>query len=419
METDIEQIQRLSAEKASLERDQKLFKALVESAVGDIGESFFNNIVTRLAEWLNANCVIIGQVRENKIVDAVPMYMDGKIIHGYSYCLDDTPCDLTSKKGFCFYPENIAKEFPKDKDLVDLKAESYIGTALYNTKGNPTGVLCAISRNKMDLPSNAKDIMRIVGARITAEIERKKTLIALEQSEKELKKSNALKDRIFSILSHDLKSPFSNIMSISQVLKNDLLQKNYDDVIEQVNVVIKSSNQSYALLQNLLDWSISQIKGKTFHQETLILKNICDSVTEKIHGTADHKKITVNNHINPEIIAFADSNMVETILRNLIGNAIKYTNTSGNIDISAEIEQEQIKVIVKDDGTGIKNNIIDKLFDIQSGVSTPGTANEHGTGLGLMICKEFVEQHGGNIWIESEYGTGTKVCFLLPNGKSS
>ena len=184
------QIDIFKKERQSFEYNEKMFHALVETAVGDIGQDFFDNIVIKLSEWLNAECVIIGQLVEDNIVEGFPMYLDGEIIHGFTYHLKNTPCDLTTKKGYCVYEDSLNQLFPESKDVQDLQALGYVGTALYNKNGEPNGVLCAMSRHKLELPPQAEGIMKIVGARITTEIERKKTQRRLELSEKELKISN-------------------------------------------------------------------------------------------------------------------------------------------------------------------------------------------------------------------------------------
>ena len=186
------------------DENEKMLHSLVEAAAGKIGQDFFDNIVTSLAKWLKADCVLIGQMRNHERIHALPLYLDGKISHEFSYALEDTPCSQTCRKGFCAYPEDVINLFPKDEILVDLNAQGYIGSALYNDKGDVNGVICAVSREKLDIPPYAQDIMKIIGARVTAEIERQKMEQALLQSQEELKESNATKDKFFSILGHDL-----------------------------------------------------------------------------------------------------------------------------------------------------------------------------------------------------------------------
>jgi len=401
-------------EKKAFEENEKLFQALVETAVGDIGQDFFNNIVIKLSEWLNAECIIIGQlVKENK-VEGFPMYLDGEIIHGFSYNLKNTPCDLTSKKGYCVYEDNLTQLFPKSKDVQDLQALGYVGTALYNKRGEPNGILCAMSRRKLQLPPQAESIMKIVGARITSEIERIKAQKELELSEKKLRISNASKDKFFSIIAHDLKSPFNSLIGFSKLL-NDAIEKNNSKNIEKYAQVIQNvSKQSYSLLNNLLDWSLATTNEMKFYPEVIKFKEFSNGIIDYYNTIAHNKKITIDTQIVNDLELFADKNMLNTILRNLLSNAIKYTPDYGEITISALSKNKEIVISIIDSGIGIGADTLKKLFKIEETVCTRGLNNEKGTGIGLILCKEFVEKHKGKIWAESQVGLGSTFKFAIP-----
>lgn len=189
------QIKSLEQNVKTLESNQFIFETLLKSSVESVGQDFFEKITISLSKWLNAECVIIGQIIDNNKVKVSPMYLDGKIDYDFIYDLTGSPCDLAIKKNYCSYTHDIINLFPKDTDLVDLKAQGYIGTALYNEKGIPNGILCAISRNKLQLPPNVENVFKLIGTRITAEIEHKKeqeklheTKNQLEQKNKELRK---------------------------------------------------------------------------------------------------------------------------------------------------------------------------------------------------------------------------------------
>ena len=408
----------LRKEKEAFENNEKMLHTLVETAVGDIGQDFFNNIVIKLSEWLNAECVIIGQIFEGDKVEALPMYLEGKIIQGYSYNLKGTPCDLSTKKGYCTYEENITSLFPEDKDLVDIKAEGYVGIALYNKKGEPNGVLCAMSQQKLKLPSQAKDMLRIVGARVTAEIERIKAQKKLEISETKLRESNASKDRFFSIIAHDLKSPFNSLIGFSELTLKNISSKNFDKIEEYVQIIHDISYQTHNLLQNLLEWSQTQAGSITFSPEHFNLADLFNNVIEFQNHLVLKKNITISHTLESDLNVFADKNMMATIVRNLMSNALKYTQNGGKVAISAITDYDKVKISVSDTGIGIKPEDVEKLFGIENNINTPGTNNEKGTGLGLIICKEYVKKHNGKIWVESEFGKGSIFNFTIINDKS-
>ena len=408
------QVNTLREEKEAFKDNEKLFHALVETAVGDIGQDFFNNIVVKLSEWLNAECIIIGQLVEPNKVEGFPMYLDGEIIHGFSYHLKDTPCDLTSKKGYCVYEDNLKQLFPESKDVQDLQALGYVGTALYNKYGEPNGILCAMSRNKLQLPPQAEGIIKIVGARITSEFERKKARKELELSEKELKISNASKDKFFSIIAHDLKAPFHSLLGFSEMLCNSIQNKDFDEIKKVSHLIQTVSEQSYALLNNLLDWSQAKTDGIKYDPEIIDFNEMSIETIVYAKNIAKNKKIAFKMEIDKDIELFADRNMLNTILRNLMSNAIKYTPNDGAITITASIIDKKTQISIKDTGIGIAADDLKNLFKIEETISTPGLNQEKGTGLGLILCKDFVEKHQGEIWAESELDQGSTFSFTIP-----
>jgi PAS domain S-box-containing protein len=235
----------------------------------------------------------------------------------------------------------------------------------------------------------------------------------LDYSEK-LKISNDTKDRLFNIIAHDLKSPFSSILGFSEILINEY--DNYSD--EQHKSFIKkirdSSETAFILLENLLYWSRTQTGGIIAKPISLNLFEIVSYQIEILNNIADSKGITIKNHIPQSIIAYADKDMVKTVLLNLINNAIKFTPKEGVITISAHDLENKIELSVVDTGQGISRDNLNNLFKVSITQSTIGTSGEKGTGLGLILCKEFVELNGGKIRAESELGKGSNFCFTLP-----
>jgi len=230
----------------------------------------------------------------------------------------------------------------------------------------------------------------------------------------ELIKLNADKDRFISILAHDLRNPFNALFGFSELLVNNINSYNMDEIKSKVNFIHQISKQTYNLLDDLLMWAKSQSGKLTFNPTSFYFSDICSEVMEVLHSLANAKNISTNCFAEPGLIVFADMNMFQTILRNLMSNAIKFTHEYGNIMVFAVREKSQITVTVADNGIGITKEVLPLLFDISQSYTTKGTANEKGTGLGLALCKEFVEKHGGKIWIESEVDNGSKFIFTIP-----
>lgn len=242
--------------------------------------------------------------------------------------------------------------------------------------------------------------------------------LSLKEDERLLLQLNADKDRFISILSHDLKGPFNNLLGLSDVLTESIHQLHNDEIeslANQINTTVRSTSN---LLEDLLMWARTQQGKITFNPQLLSIGDICHNVLEPLNPLADAKTITINYSAPDGTMIFADIDMIKTVLRNLVSNAIKFTNIGGAININAEETPENITISVADNGIGIAPGDLTKLFNITEVLSTKGTANEKGTGLGLLLCKEFVEKHGGKIWVKSEVGKGSDFRFTLPRSAS-
>ena len=239
--------------------------------------------------------------------------------------------------------------------------------------------------------------------------------LLIEQRTSKLIEIVSTNGKFLSIIAHDLRSPFSSIISILELLKMSMKEFNKDEIQEYIDIVYKSANNTLTLLDNLLNWALSQNKEKNFKPVKINLFDLLKEETESLKTIAGQKQNTISHTIDPGLNVVADLQMVKTILRNLISNAIKYTYDNGEITINALENNRYVEISVKDNGIGISSEKQRKLFKIESFHSTPGTHDEKGSGLGLLLCKEFVELHGGTIHIESEADKGTRFSFTLPH----
>ncbi|HEY3372331.1 MAG TPA: PAS domain-containing sensor histidine kinase [Prolixibacteraceae bacterium] len=250
--------------------------------------------------------------------------------------------------------------------------------------------------------------------------ERKRAEMALKESEMRWQELNATKDKFFSIISHDLKSPFNSIIGFSNLLSRQLQEKDYDGIGKYAMIIQHSSQRAMNLLMNLLEWSRSQTGNLEFHPEKVELSVLIREAIDLLIDAAQYKSINIDLQIQPNTQVMADRLMFGTIVRNLVSNAIKFTHPGGEIVISSRQDQDQCIVTVADNGVGIRKDALDKLFRIDVSYSTVGTQDEVGTGLGLILCKDFVERHRGKIWVESErsgcHGTknGSQFHFSIP-----
>ncbi|PKL89296.1 MAG: hypothetical protein CVV23_06035 [Ignavibacteriae bacterium HGW-Ignavibacteriae-2] len=245
--------------------------------------------------------------------------------------------------------------------------------------------------------------------------EQKKAQHVLKDSEAKLKEINDTKDKFFSILAHDLKNPFSVLLGITDFLIENFEDFSEEELLESLNRLNSSSKHLFRLFENLLEWSRLQRGSIRFEPKKLNLKTIVTISLYPLMITAAEKKIKIKNNIDDDFEIYADEKMLEATLRNLAANAIKYTNETGQIELNARLfDENTIEITVTDNGIGIGADLINNLFKIEKKISTPGTKNEQGTGLGLILCKEFVEKNGGTLKVESTLKKGSKFKFTVP-----
>ena len=246
--------------------------------------------------------------------------------------------------------------------------------------------------------------------------DRKLTEEALRESEARMRELNATKDKFFSIIAHDLRNPFNSIIGFSDLLTKQVQKKDYESIANYSQIILNSSQRAMDLLMNLMDWSRMQTGRIEFIPECIDMLELTNEVLKLLNTSSQQKSIAVSTEFPPLVFVLADKQMISTVLRNLISNAIKFAHAGGEICISAKSKQGEWVITIADNGVGINKEAIDKLFRIDESYSTLGTQNEKGTGLGLLLCKEFVEKHDGRIWIESEVGKGSKFHFSVPKG---
>jgi signal transduction histidine kinase/ligand-binding sensor domain-containing protein len=249
---------------------------------------------------------------------------------------------------------------------------------------------------------------------ITKQEQIEKQSLQMKETNNQLTKLNITKDKLMSIIAHDLKNPFHTLIGFSELLLTKF-EKIQPEKIKHFILLMKiTASNGYNLLENLLQWSRSQTNRILFEPTLIAPGVIAEEVIDFLSTSAELKNINIKQQIDKTIEIYADENMLRTILRNLIANAIKFTNEKGTITLNLSLDNTIAEISVSDTGIGISNETLDILFKWDSAISTKGTSNEEGTGLGLILCKEFVERHNGKIWVESEVGKGSTFRFTLP-----
>nr|WP_321451332.1 HAMP domain-containing sensor histidine kinase [uncultured Carboxylicivirga sp.] len=241
----------------------------------------------------------------------------------------------------------------------------------------------------------------------------------VEQRTRELIDLISTKDKFYRIIAHELRNPFNSILGILELLLNNFHSYEPKEIENFLNILYGTTNISFELLVNLTEWLSINGEKLSFKPEEVNVSELLSKAILTTSLTAHQKDIIVNNCIAEDIYAIIDSNMVGTIFRNLLNNAIKYSNKKGCIDVTAQLKDEFIEITVKDNGVGLNDNTLKNIFKLEGINSVQGTAQEYGTGFGLLLCKELVEIEGGQIWVESSIGKGSEFKFTIPNSKTA
>lgn len=300
----------------------------------------------------------------------------------------------------------------KASNLAVLTAKKTIRTEEWipNASGEPR--LIAITKTPKLNQDGQVEYMVCVGIDMT---ERKRAEEHLQATLAELNETNAAKDKFFSIMAHDLKNAFITVITGLELLQNP--ERFSPDELQYIFAELRSAAENqYALLENLLEWARSQAGRLLFQPEPIALASFVTSTYSLFNDPARAKQIALRSSIDPDLCVHADMHMFSTILRNLISNGVKFTRPGGSIELSAREQHDRIEISVADTGVGMSAHALERLFSIDVQYQTLGTANEKGTGLGLILCKEFVERHGGVIQAYSEPGKGSTFTFSLPKG---
>lgn len=361
----------------------------------------FENSPLAVVEW-NSDFIVI-----NWSIEAVSIFgfekeeVLGKNINSLNLiCEEDIPVvestieRLLTGKELKVVSEN--RNYTRKKDIINC---IWYNSVLVDQNGKMLSVMSLIE----DITERRRIEQKVV--------DRTKEL---EIANNQLVELNATKDKFFNIVAHDLKNPFTSLMGSSELLYENIHSMSPGNIKKLASILNDSAKGGYSILQNLLDWSRSQTGLLKISPQKINLKNIVSENISNLQLSAANKEITLKNESEEDIYVLTDKNMINTILRNLLSNAIKFTRKGGNVTVKIITEADKFIIQVIDSGIGISPDKIEKLFNIETKHTEPGTEKEQGTGLGLKLCKEFVEKLGGTIRVESIENEGSKFSFSIP-----
>ena len=327
----------------------------------------------------------------------------------YSKDLGIDPIDIVGKNDFDFFQSELAEKYRNDDQKViseGIQKEFEEKYAITNQE-RWTHV------NKVPYRDANDQIVGVLGIfeDITERKHREEEIILKSDL---LETMNAEKDKFFSIIAHDLRSPLSAFVAATQILTEEVQTMDTQEIKKIVLNMKSSATNIYTLLENLLEWSRLRRGGHDFVPEKLNLNEKINDCIDVLSESARKKEIQIIISISSELEIYADNHMFDTIIRNLVSNAIKFTGSGGKVIVEARVREDQsIEIKISDTGIGMSNELKSKLFKISERTNRPGTNGEPSTGLGLLLCKEFIEKHNGKIWAESEPGIGSTFYFTL------
>ncbi len=395
----------------------EMLATLIKNTSKLTGELYLRKLTELLANTFETKYSYIARILDNEKyrAETIKFWSDNAISNNFVFNYNGTPCANVMKGYITFYPQNLQEMFPEDQLIAGMGIESFIGAPIYNCKEKPMGMLVLMDDKPMQEKPNSRYILSIFASRAGAELERIYAEELLKKQTQELMRLSVMKDKFLKITAHDLKNPFNAIMGFSELLRKEIKHYNKTRIQEMVNIIDDSVKCSCTILENLTAWSKIQRDVLTFKPGKIDFRKISDYHINYFKNYATRKSLSISNNIKKEVFIYADSNMVNTIVRNLISNAIKFTGKNGKISIGARQNCENTEVIIKDTGIGMNKKDIKAVRMTEASNIKSLTEKETESGLGLIICRDFIKRNGGRIWIESEVGKGTKVHFTLPS----
>jgi len=320
----------------------------------------------------------------------------------------------------------VIKDTLKDERFIDNPLVTgnpnirfYAGAPLISREGYALGTICAIDKIPRELTEDQLNALRSLSKHVIKLLELNKSFIQIKDYSRELLQLNSSKDKLFSIISHDIKSPFISILGFSEMLNTDIDSLSKEEVKDISEKIYSTSKNTYKFIENLLHWSLFERGKMEAHPEIINLNELIMKVNSLLSGSAEQKKILLLCNGSEDLLVYADSNMIFSLFQNLIPNAIKFTPAGGAVTTSFYSFNEFVEIKIADNGIGIEKQKLKNIFDVKAADSIKGTEGEEGTGLGLALCRHFVNYNHGQISVESERGKGTIFSVRLPKTNNS
>jgi signal transduction histidine kinase len=296
----------------------------------------------------------------------------------------------------------------------DLNVRFYAGAPLKTHDGHHLGTLCILDSIPRKLDPSQIEALRILAHQVMAHLELRKSHRAIEESNAKLREISANKDKFFSIIAHDLRAPFHGILGFSEVLETEIEDLDEKGIRDIAGYLRSTAHATFRLLENLLQWAMSEGGAIIYRPLDVQIEQVFQTVFEVLGAMAQRKNVVLHNDADPKLTVYVDLNMMTSVLQNLTSNAIKFTRSGGHVYLSAKKVDNEIHITVRDTGIGMPEEQIREFFMRQQPRSNKGTDGEKGTGLGLLLCRQFVEKNNGKVHIDSKPDQGTTFTIMIP-----